>query len=305
MVTMNVGCVKEEETIEEKEEVDVIYSKDNKEIWIDSDILSEEVMEEQIKTPEIDFQKVLGDCEEIENKSIEKLDELKAELVEFFKENYELDISKKIESIKTLQFRNEDLSISVCHIPEEKNTIYIHKTYLEQYSKYTRATWVHELMLVLGVEREETKYKPLYDAMAEALTYLFYKQEKRSEPPVSMYTVPAKLCLQMIIVNPQIVNNLLTNEEYKLEDEINIMLENSEYPNFEPNESIVGVYNLVFSTLFATYESPDKEIAFLGQEICTAYCRRFKLSKKKIEELKKYWILPEYDKVREKKVSNV
>lgn len=230
----------------------------------------------------------------------EEIAQVKIGLSEFLKQMYSVDVSEKIDKIETNFFVSDS---SVLGYQEYgTNTVCINEKVFED-NRFV-STWTHEALHMLGLKDDGSNMstRALYDVLVESVNIqaMNWMNEQYFE---TSYTFCTKAGTQIILADPEIVVNSLTQEDYDILEHINNVLKDVQYPLCEiPEETTIaeqyGAYlmNIIDYTDFYMSEYGIL-VDFVVQEITTAYCREFKLSDELKVELEKNWLFEEYDQV--------
>lgn len=247
----------------------------------------------------MDFSKQQDICESVNP----VYDTARIQLTKFFAERYGLDISEKINKLVTYEYY-QCTNVSGYNLPN-KNAIYLNTYFIDFFSDDDLTnTWVHEAIHYLGFGNtpENSQYNALYEAATAALTHEFkvWSNLKLLEPEDG-YVLIRKFAAQLFLVNPQLVVNQINGTEL-IENAIENALSNATYPKLDTESfSITEYYSTSLNYLIGQDEDLDLnleanlKLAFLAQEITTAYCRTFAPSKEQIKELRNYYYPPFFE----------
>lgn len=211
----------------------------------------------------------------------------KKNLTNFFKEEYGIDVSSKLEEIRTYEF---EVDTSLYGFSYEGN-IYIGTLSSNNFSM----TWIHEAIHCLGFgnTEENANYVQLYEAATSALTEQFKIWNNLNTNTEDGYSTIHNYCRQLFTVNPELVINQLNGTEL-IEDAINNELADATYPYLDTKSfTIAEYYNILFSCVL-NYGDYD-DLHFQLQEITTAYCRRFNLDKNTIKKLQSLYFFEYFE----------
>lgn len=245
----------------------------------------------------------LDDAKNVQFVSLDKSDEIddvKKKLNDFLHETYGIDISEKINQIETQFFISDSAVLGYQDV--ESNVVCINQNVFED--DRFKSVWIHEALHMLGFKDDcsNMSTRALYDVLDESVTIqaMLWMNEKVQ---TTSYTYTAKAGTQIILVDPELVVNILTQKDYDILAHINNVLKDVEYPvTAIPEETTIaeqyGAYlmNIIDGTDVYINEY-GLLIDYVAQEITTAYCREFELSDQMKVELERYWLFEEYDQI--------
>lgn len=246
------------------------------------------------------FDSLCGTFTEIQDLDNDYINNLKSRMIEFFHVNYGIDVAQKVKSVETKLITMDNNLIMGYHEPGT-NVVYVNKEIYDKNRDYFPFTWCHEVIHMLGLNYDDNVYWALYETITEAVNFQLIGW---MEAPFNMsaYVGTVMVGEQMIIANPELVTRSFMDEEFKIEDHINEVLKDAEYPVAKLPEDTQIAYQLN-AYLMCVIEENDlyfqgaEIFNFMIQQITTAYCRKFNLDEEKIEISKTLWLIEDFDKV--------
>lgn len=227
--------------------------------------------------------------------------ELKAGVIKYFNEEYEIDVTEKVNNIETQLFTVEDNLLFGYHVPGE-NVVYVNRELYEHDDKLIPFTWCHEVIHLLGLNYTDKDYWAIYEVLTEAMNIRMAKWLDYPVNEWSSYMDVVDIGEQMIIANPEIIKRSIIDDEFLPEEHIEDVLKDAVYPIVNPLEhfSIAEHFNYLLESIIVEnlpYQEVPNMVKFMTQEITTAYCRTFNLDDEQINASKKLWLVKEFDKV--------
>lgn len=227
-----------------------------------------------------------------------EIQRLKDRLGDFIFEVYEVDLYEKINNIET-KFYVGDYSLQGFH-EAGTNEVNINYDVIKDYPCSLASIWIHEVFHLLGFVHEESdpNIAGLDESLAEAVTAQAITWLGEVYFNCS-YTYAARATAQMISVDPDLVVNVLTRDEYNVFNRINNVLKDVEYPMYEiPEDTSIGEQlGGYLDCAIGCNENYNILIDYTIQEITTAYCREFELTDKIKADLKSIWLIEDYDQI--------
>lgn len=276
-----------------------------------NDIMLGRVFFEEVEVTEADYVDAGSQKEQVDMlydsmKNVKSLDrenfsEIETQMIEFFKTQYDVDITNKLGNIETYLFdvKSNDYYLMGCHIPGD-NKVYVNRDLYKETPEFFAFTWCHEVIHLLGIDYKNNAYWGLYEAVTEALNIELINWMGKECNPQSSYWSVADVGKQLISANPELVSKSLTDDDFYLEDSINEILKNANYTEAEPpeNTTIAFQFNAYLICMIEQnmiYLQFGEILEFFVQEITIAYCRKFNLTEEQIEDAKANWLIPDFD----------
>lgn len=269
---------------------DWLFSAENNEIRIpipfvfemDGDVVDEETKEyfeniDKVATSEIDIEKV----------ELELFEETKKDIIDFMEEVYDLDVSDKINQIETYLYTKADNPNDTRergYYEPGTTHIKLNRALLENWEEDdVRFIFAHESFHYLGLIHNRSVDWFLYEAATAAITDTFINWAEYDVYQSDDYWEIKDFILQMERANPNLIANVFREPQYRIEDSINEVLKNAEYPYFTPGMDEATLFGGLMQFCI-TYADPY--IFFTAQEMTLAYCREFDLDKSDIKYIR-------------------
>ncbi len=245
---------------------------------MEDDLYQQEIQEKEDKTPS-KFK--------LSKANIERAEELKKGVTEFFYTKYGIEVSKKLAKQHIEIYHSNSNEEYGFVSSDDLNLIMMNEIVLEDESLF-ETTLIHETMHQLGCSNLEMGHF-MNEGFAEALTqeateFLNIKYQTEGD-----YEIYADLAEQMIIANPTLIAEIIMNEDFDFVKHFNDVLK--DVPQ-EINELAVPGKRFIEIMDFNYWEGDD---SFMAQEFVSVYVRNFDLSKKQIKRIRQRYIIPDYE----------
>lgn len=294
MLSVLTGCGVNRQNLYDPENNDIMLGRVFFEEMTEADYVDAGSQKEQVDM-------LYDSMKNIKSLDRENLLEIETQMIEFFKTQYDVDITNKLGNIETYLFdvKSDDYYLMGCHLPGE-NKVYVNRDIYQDTPEFFAFTWCHEVIHLLGINYKNNAYWGLYEAVTEALNIELINWMGKACNPQSAYWRVANVGEQLISANPELVSKSLTDDDFYLEDSINEILKNANYTEAElPEDTTIAfqlnAYLICLIEQNMIYMQFGEILEFFVQEITTAYCRKFNLTEEQIEDAKANWLISDFD----------
>jgi len=214
----------------------------------------------------------------------------------YFKETYQIDISKKLEKQTLRRFRTKEQSETVMGFVDiqNPNCLNLNEVLFTTYSNLFDNTYVHETLHQIGFKSETPGM--IDEGITDALADNILKNASIRSIPTPTYGFSREIGYQILRADTKIVS-LYYNSDFQVENRITERLSNVKrtlLPDDNPGET------LEFTLEGLTYGMQGMDewyIAFQAQEITRAYCQTFEPTYETIDDIRTHYIVAGYEKV--------
>lgn len=249
------------------------------------------------------------DEQEASAKVTKKVMSFKPGIAKFFKAKYDSDVSGKLDKLKKVyifssdKYKGQNL---YGYIDNESDTIHLNKDILSS-QLLLQSIFTHETMHYLGIRpaknsKNEGEY--FIEGMADALADDCMSYQKKKFHNSDYYAVAMNLCKQVNIVNPEIVKNAVTKDDYNIMSDFDVRLKNVK----QSCRKISGISeNLENCVRTMNQDVSEMDVFFLAlqaQDIITSYLKTFNPEKEQIEKIRKFYVVENYEDIVLKKAAN-
>lgn len=228
----------------------------------------------------------------------------------YFSEKYNLDVSKRLNFIYNIELFIEENCIGNTstsgYVVDDDNTIYINAVIINDVDTL-KSTMIHETLHAIGFKQFDHELQFMTEGLTDATTEQICEYAGEFFAGSDEYSYTRALSKQMIAVDDQLIINLLTKKDFNLHDYINQKLEGFEIKPAENVELDVDSVDLaqyldIISTeicMGGIYGSIapewDYSLKFQGQEIIGAFCKSFKPTEDKIEQIREFYVFYNFE----------
>ncbi len=230
------------------------------------------------------------------------LNDLKGGISEFFKFEYDIDVSKKLEkmAIRVFSQKVSGDGFTGGYTEKGKSYININECIFTDYPEYIISSYLHETMHYIGFISENQTM--IDDGMAEYMAAKVASFIGITYLPSECYSYYTLIAEQLCAVNEEyLVKAYLTKKDFDVCEHIEETLKNVNQSCLKV-DSIGDHLNLMVETLGKDYGNYSYGMAFEAQEIVACYCRQFSPSKEQIEKIRSSYFVEDFEEVKIKEV---
>lgn len=252
------------------------------------------------KDSELETITVLGPA----NKEIMlEVENTKSQISNFCRSNYEIDVTNNLNNLEKVFIFNQDNtfseSITYGYINTDEMAIYLNQDILTNKNLFKKVL-IHESFHYLGLSDTVNNYDSLLiEGLTEAVTEECMNYLNMDFKPSKIYIDDYNLAKQMICAdNHELVKKLLNNKNFDYTSYINNVIGKSISLYDSDNADVALTLDASLYSLSVNLyidENEENLLKMQAQHIVAAYCKHFNLTKKDKEDIKRNFIINNFD----------
>ena len=162
----------------------------------------------------------IGDLE-LPEEYQKRVDKLKKAMISYFKEEYKIDISSKIENQKLRVFYSKGVvETTMGYVdPQKPETLNLNQILFTEFMELFDNTYVHETLHQIGFRSK--KISIIDEGVTDALTDLILQKAKIESVTTDIYYEARMLAYQLIKADKDLIKFYLENDSFQIQDRIN------------------------------------------------------------------------------------
>lgn len=245
---------------------------------------------------------IIGEASEDVRKKVE---ELKSNIIEFFNSEYNIDVTDSINNIENIYIFEQDLYKEqfLGGYIDSKDIIYLNEEILDK-GNMMESIIVHEIMHYLRFKSKSTYGIYFIEGLTEAITHKCLDFVEKEFYFSNFYGLAHNLSMQILAVDKDIVKKVLTEDDFDIMQRINLHLKDVKQSIIKIDDIATNLECCITSIFYVNiygskYQESDLEAFILqAQDIVSSYCKTFNPTKKQIKEIRKYYIIQDYEKLK-------
>lgn len=232
---------------------------------------------------------------------VQEINKIKKGMRKFFFKKYKIDVKDKLNKLEKVyvfssnEYKGQSLG---GYVDEEKNTVNLNEEFVKDENKW-KTVFIHETIHYLGVREKGSNHTEyLIEGITDALAEDCCNYLKITFYATNFYQLQRMLAHQILIVDPQLVNETIKNGKCDMENRINDRLKDIDFSIIEVDNIAVNLESCISSLFQGTSQGSEEIIILQAQDIVSSYCKTFSPSKEKIEKIREYYVMNDYEKIK-------
>ena len=235
----------------------------------------------------------------VSEEDLQELQQIMNGMKKFFAEEYDVDISTKIDelpTIRTFTMEAKDGIILDGYYEPSLNQLALRKEVLND--KVARnAVFVHEMLHYLGFSQQNCGI--FLEGLTDALSVKCQEYLGLEVYQSNAYDLSRKLGFQILEVDKELVKKAFTEPDFDIYSRINERLANVKQPITQIDaKDIAPNLDWCVSCIFFSPYQDTTSLQFQAQEIVACYLKTFEPTEAQIEVIRQNYIVADYEEIK-------
>lgn len=235
--------------------------------------------------------------------AIQKIKILQDGMIAFFKSNYNVDITKRIQSqrFRVFKYNEKNIDITTLGFVDTENRRFINfneKLFTDEFYYLFSQTYVHEAIHQLGISNNSDGY--LMEGITDALTDMVLTSMGLEFSGTNAYFESRTLAYQLLAVDKKIPILYFTDDNFSLIERISERLNGYSKPIVWCDDvgiKLRDLLSIIYSWHAGVIDSKTDLFPYVfdAQEIVRCYCQSFNPSNDVISYIRSHYLIEDYE----------